>query len=102
MKPLFAILLSLVLPFCGLAAAESSPAEMISNFRLKHGKGHVTMDGALILVIEVKKSTNAIPDDADLLNLEQIKRQIGYRYALFVRLSAGPDAELAKVRTVWL
>jgi hypothetical protein len=47
MKPLFAILLSLVLLFSGLAAAESSPAEMISDFRLKHGEGHVTMDATL-------------------------------------------------------
>jgi hypothetical protein len=64
-----------------------------------HQPGH---DDENILVIEVKKSTNSILDDADLLKLEQIKRQIGYRYALFVRLFAGPDAELAKVRTVWL
>ena len=41
-----------------------------------HQPGHDDED---ILVIEVKKSTNAIPDDADLLKLEQIKRQIGYR-----------------------
>lgn len=47
MKPLFAILLSLVLLFSGLAATESSPAEMISDFRLKHGEGHVTMDATL-------------------------------------------------------
>src|SRR6266567_3973432 len=47
MKPLFAILLSLVLLFCGLAAAESSPAEMISEFRLKHGERHVTTDATL-------------------------------------------------------
>jgi len=47
MKPLFAILLSLILLFSGLTAAESSPAEMISDFRLKHGEGHVTMDATL-------------------------------------------------------
>jgi uncharacterized protein YkwD len=45
MKTLFAILLSLVLS--GVAAAESSPAGMISEFRLKHGEGHVTIDATL-------------------------------------------------------
>ena len=47
MKPLFAILLSLVLFFGGLAAAQSSPAETISDFRLKHGERRVTMDATL-------------------------------------------------------
>src|SRR6478752_6614482 len=47
MKPLSAILLSLVLLAGGSAAAASSPAEMISSFRLKHGEGRVTMDATL-------------------------------------------------------
>lgn len=47
MKPLSAILLSLVLLAGGAAAAESSPAEMISSFRLKHGEKRVTMDATL-------------------------------------------------------
>ena len=38
MKPHFAILFSMVLFFSGSAAAEPSPAEMISDFRVKHGE----------------------------------------------------------------
>jgi uncharacterized protein YkwD len=47
MKSHFAILLSLALLFGGLAAAEASPAEMISGFRLKHGEGRVVLDATL-------------------------------------------------------
>src|ERR1700681_3962199 len=47
MKPLFAILLALPLLLSGLTAAASSPAELISDFRLKHGEGHVTTDATL-------------------------------------------------------
>jgi uncharacterized protein YkwD len=47
MKPLFAILLSLALIFDGSPAAASSSAEMISDFRLKHGEGRVAMDATL-------------------------------------------------------
>ena len=47
MKPLFAILLALPLLLSGPAAAASSPAGMISDFRLKHGEGRVTMDATL-------------------------------------------------------
>jgi uncharacterized protein YkwD len=47
MKPLSAILLALPLLFGGLAAAAASPAEMISDFRLQHGEGRVTMDATL-------------------------------------------------------
>ena len=44
MKRLLAILLSLPLIFNSLAALAASPAEMISDFRLKQGEGRVTMD----------------------------------------------------------
>src|SRR5260370_24824838 len=47
MKPLFAILLAWPLLLSGLAAAASSPAGMISDFRLNHGEGRVTMDATL-------------------------------------------------------
>ena len=47
MKTLFSILLSSVLLIGSLAAAEASPAEMISDFRLKHGEGRVSMDATL-------------------------------------------------------
>jgi len=47
MKRLLAILLSLPLVFNSLAAQGASPAEMISDFRLKQGEGRVTMDSTL-------------------------------------------------------
>jgi uncharacterized protein YkwD len=40
-------LLVLALLVCSSAAAQSSPAEMISNFRMKHGEGRVTADATL-------------------------------------------------------
>jgi uncharacterized protein YkwD len=66
MKPLFAILLSLVvLLFCGLAAAESSPAEMISEFRLKHGERHVTTDATLDRIALEQAKAMAAKDTLD-------------------------------------
>jgi uncharacterized protein YkwD len=65
MKPLFAILLSLGLLFCSLAAAESSPAEMISDFRLKHGEGHVTMDATLNRIALEQAKAMAAKDTLD-------------------------------------
>lgn len=40
-------LFALILLVCSSAAAQSSPAEMISNFRTKHGEGRVTGDATL-------------------------------------------------------
>jgi hypothetical protein len=65
MKPLFAILLSLVLFFSGLAAAESSPADMISDFRLKHGEGHVTTDATLNRIALEQAKAMAAKDTLD-------------------------------------
>jgi uncharacterized protein YkwD len=65
MKPLFAFLLSLVLLFSGLAAAESSPAEMISAFRLKHGEGHVNMDATLNRIALEQAKAMAAKDTLD-------------------------------------
>lgn len=64
-----------------------------------HKPGH---DQDNVLVIEVKKSTNPIPEEADLQKLGQIKRQIAYRYALFLRLPTGPNADVKAVRLVWV
>jgi len=65
MKPLFAILLSWVLLLGGLAAAESSPAEMISGFRLKHGEGRVTMDATLNRIALDQAKAMAAKDTLD-------------------------------------
>src|ERR1700724_3253646 len=65
LKPLFAILLSLVPLFCGLATAESSPAEMISEFRLKHGERHVTADATLNRIALEQAKAMAAKDALD-------------------------------------
>lgn len=65
MKPLFAVLLSSVLLFGGFAAAKSSPAEMISDFRLKHGEGHVTMDAVLNRIALEQAKAMAAKDTLD-------------------------------------
>ncbi|RWI18637.1 MAG: hypothetical protein EOQ92_23005 [Mesorhizobium sp.] len=64
-----------------------------------HQPGH---DDENLLVIEVKKSTNVLPDEADLRKLEKIKEQIAYRFAVFLRLPAGQDAARADVRMTWV
>jgi uncharacterized protein YkwD len=65
MKPHFAILLSMVLLFCGSAAAESSPAEMISDFRVQHGERHVTMDATLSRIALEQAKAMAAKDTLD-------------------------------------
>jgi hypothetical protein len=47
MKALFAIVLCLPLGFASPAAAEPSPASMISEFRAKQGEGSVVIDATL-------------------------------------------------------
>jgi hypothetical protein len=65
MKPHFAILLSMVLLFCGSAPAESSPAEMISDFRVKHGERRVTMDATLSRIALEQAKAMAAKDTLD-------------------------------------
>lgn len=64
-----------------------------------HQPGH---DGQNMLVIEVKKSTNPAGDDGDLAKLAEIKRQINYRSAVFLRLPTGPTADEHDVRIIWV
>lgn len=59
-------------------------------------------DDANLLVIEVKKSTNNESDGFDLAKLEQMKLQLGYRYAAFIRLSTGQKADIANVQVTWV
>jgi hypothetical protein len=66
MKPLFAILLlSSGLLFSGPAAADSSPAEMISAFRQKHGEGRVTIDTTLNRIALEQAKAMAAKDTLD-------------------------------------
>lgn len=59
-------------------------------------------DDANLLVIEVKKSTNTLSDASDLAKLEQMKLQLGYSYAAFIRLSTGKEADIANVQVTWV
>jgi len=61
-----------------------------------------TNDDENLLILEAKKSTNPIGDEADLAKLEQMKRQLGYRFAAFVRLATGPGAALEDIRVLWI
>jgi uncharacterized protein YkwD len=63
--PFFAILLALAVLFSGLAAAEASPAEMISDFRLKHGGGRVTLDATLNRIALEQAKAMAAKDKLD-------------------------------------
>lgn len=65
MKPLFATLLVLALLSSGLAAAQSSPAEMISDFRLKHGERRVTLDATLNRIALEQAKAMAAKDTLD-------------------------------------
>lgn len=65
MKTLISILLSSVLLIGRLAAAESSPAEMISDFRLKHGEGRVSIDATLNQIALDQAKAMAAKDSLD-------------------------------------
>lgn len=56
-----------------------------------------------LLVVEVKKSTNSEPDDADLRKLQAFHEQLGYEYAVFFRFAAAAgDQDPAVIREVWV
>lgn len=62
---------------------------------------HRRMTQDNLLVIEVKKSTNAEPDEKDLAKLQAFRDQLGYRNALFIRFIAGTDQPGIK-RMEWI
>jgi len=60
-----AILLLLALPVSGVTAAAASPAQLISDFRLKHGEGRVTMDATLNGIAKDQAKAMAAKDTLD-------------------------------------
>jgi hypothetical protein len=64
-----------------------------------HQPGH---DGANLLVVEVKKTTNPESDEYDTLKLGHIKQKMGYSYAAFLRLPTGPGAIPDNFNVIWL
>jgi hypothetical protein len=49
-----------------------------------------------LLVIEVKKSTSAEGADFDVYKLQEFRRQLGYRHALFIEFLIGHEADFAQ------
>ena len=64
MKP-STVFFALALLACSSAAAQSSPAEMISNFRMKHGEGRVTSDATLNRIALAQAKAMATKDTLD-------------------------------------
>jgi hypothetical protein len=72
------------------------------DHNVKRANGRIVMPDIIVhrrgtpddlLVIEVKKSNTAESDDEDLGKLEEFKTcHLGYRNALFLKLSIGPQA----------
>jgi hypothetical protein len=68
MKSALAIFLWLALVLCGSAHAQpapTSPAEMISNYRLQHGEGRVTPDATLNRIAHEQAAAMASKDVLD-------------------------------------
>jgi hypothetical protein len=65
MKPTFAIFLLASLLFCGRVVAQTSPAQMISDFRLKHGEGRVVMNATLNRIALEQARAMAAKDTLD-------------------------------------
>ena len=65
MKALFAFMIALPLGFSSPASAESSPASMISDFRLKHGEGRVVIDTTLNRIALDQAKAMASKDQLD-------------------------------------
>ncbi len=60
-----AILLLLALPIGSVAAAAASPAQLISDFRLKHGEGRVAIDATLNAIALDQARAMAAKDSLD-------------------------------------
>jgi uncharacterized protein YkwD len=98
MKPSLPISLWLALALCSSAFAQSAPAapaEMISNYRLQHGEGRVTLDSTLNRIAHEQAAAMASRDalDHDVLRpfssrvaaskSERAAENIAYGYASF-------------------
>ncbi|TXI80374.1 MAG: hypothetical protein E6Q39_02635 [Crocinitomicaceae bacterium] len=64
-----------------------------------HERGHNLRN---FLVVEVKKSTNAVGDEHDLAKLQALCGQLRYQNGLFLRLSTGPNSALTAVERQWV
>jgi len=55
-----------------------------------------------LLVIEVKKTTSQVSNDFDLWKLCEFKLQLGYRHALFLKLTTGCDDTVDVEQEIWV
>jgi uncharacterized protein YkwD len=67
MKPAFVLSVCLALAVCNSASAQTSasPAQMISNYRLQHGEGRVTLDRNLTRIAQEQATAMASKDTLD-------------------------------------
>lgn len=49
-------------------------------------------------MLEVRKTTNPLHDDLDIMKLGHIKQNMAYSHAAFLRLPTGPDAKWEDLR----
>ena len=63
---------------------------------------HLGDDSDNLLVIEAKKTSNPAPDNRDIEKLTALKQNIGYRYAVFLRLPVGREADVRLVQIRWV
>ena len=59
---------------------------------------HLGDDSDNLLVIEAKKTSNPAPDNRDIEKLTALKQNIGYRFAVFLRLLVGREADVRLVQ----
>lgn len=58
-------------------------------------------DDQNLLIVEIKKSTNQMDDDQDLLKLDRMRHQLSYTHALFIRLPTGAGASADDAYLIW-
>jgi hypothetical protein len=58
---------------------------------------HIRDEPMNLLVIEVKKTSSAIPEYKDLFKLNALKKELGYRFARFIKLNVGDDCQASGV-----
>jgi hypothetical protein len=54
---------------------------------------HIRDEPMNLLVIEVKKTSSAIPEHKDLFKLNALKKELGYRFARFIKFDVGDNCQ---------
>ena len=87
--------------------------DQIKRLKIKQrkGRGQVSMQNVVpdiivhrrssnrnLLAIEIKKTSSPESDNHDLGKLRALKRELGYRYALFLKFECGSECGLTKCK----